>query len=294
MAMPVTFWMLRKLPMSRPETRECDASFACAAGAARAVHVDLGVLGRGVADHVRQVADVDAARRHVSRDEDAQLARFDACHRALARGLRQVAADLVGVEAVALEVRRHEAHVVLRVAEDDRALGIFHFENAAQVGLFLLRGRHVVRMLDLARRGVSLDEREELRLVEEVARERQDFLRHRRGEEAALALVREIALDLLHVGPEAEREQLVGFVEHDDPHFAELHAAGAEVIEDASRRADDDVCALLEALVLRAVRDAAVDRQAAHAEVFAERGDLAGDLVGELTRGSKYERLGHG
>src|SRR5262245_29083943 len=56
------------------DERDRDAGLAGAAGAAGAVHVDLGALRRGVADHVREVADVDAAGRHVGGDQEAKLA----------------------------------------------------------------------------------------------------------------------------------------------------------------------------------------------------------------------------
>ena len=53
-----------------------------------------------------EVADVDAARGDVGGHEEAQLAGLDARHGLLARGLGQVAGDLVGVEAAALQVGR--------------------------------------------------------------------------------------------------------------------------------------------------------------------------------------------
>ena len=64
-----------------------------------AVHVLLGALGEVVVDDVREVRDVDAARRDVGRDEEPQPPFARRAHHALAVALRQVAVEPVGVEA---------------------------------------------------------------------------------------------------------------------------------------------------------------------------------------------------
>ena len=56
-------------------------------------------------------------------------------------------------------------------------------------------------------------------------------------------------------------------------------------------RADHHVRAGLDALDLLLVADTAVDRHRAHAPVASERGDLVGDLVGELARRREHQRL---
>ena len=58
-----------------------------AAGAARAVDVDLGRLREGVVDHAGQVFDVDAASRDVGGDEKPNATRAHALHDVLALGL---------------------------------------------------------------------------------------------------------------------------------------------------------------------------------------------------------------
>ena len=161
----------------------------------------------------------------------------------------------------ALQERRHVAHVVLGVAEDDRALGLLVLEDAREVLLLLLRRRQVVEVLDLGGRGVPLDHRDELRLVQERARERQHLLGHRGREQAGLAPRRQEGADLLHVGPEAEGEQLVGLVEHHDAHRGEREPPRVQVVEHAPRRADEHVHARAQRVELRPVADAAVDRR---------------------------------
>ncbi|MCZ7617937.1 MAG: hypothetical protein M5U32_06355 [Myxococcota bacterium] len=248
--------------VERRHQRQRDAGLAGPSGAAGAVHVALGRVRGGVADHAGEIGDVDAARGDVGRHQEAQLAGLDARHRALAGGLGEIAGDLVGVEAAPLQEGRDVADVVLGVAEDDRALGILVLEDADERLLLLLRRHQIEVVLDLGRCDLPFGERHELGFPLEHARERAHLLRHRRREQARLAvfLARQVAIDLAHVRPEAEREQLVGFVEHEEADLVELEAALAEVVEDPPRRADDDVRAGREAFELRAVADAAVDR----------------------------------
>ncbi len=271
--------------------RDRGAGLPRAPGPAGAVHVDLGRLGCRVAEHVGEVADVDAARGDVGGDQDPQLAGLDLAHRGLARGLREVARDLVGVEPAPLQVARHEAHVVLRVAEHDRALGIFVLEDPQQVRFLLLRGGDHVVVLDLLRRARVVVQRHELGVVQEDARQRFHLLRDRRREQARLAARGQVRVDLAHVGPETQREHLIGLVEHEHPHLVEHQPAGAEVVEDPARRADDHLVARVDPLELLRITDTAVDRQAADALRRAERLDLGGDLLGELAGRREHERL---
>ncbi len=186
---------------------------ARATGAAGAVQVDLGSLRRGIAHHVGQIADIDSPGGDIRGDENAKLPRFDPRHRSLARPLAQIAADLVRVEAVALQEGRHVAHVVLGVAEDDGALGILGFEDPSQVLFFLVGAGDVEDVLDLRRRGVAVDQRDELGLVEEGSGKSQHLLGHRRREQTGLTFVGEIATDLPHIGPETQTQHFIGFVE---------------------------------------------------------------------------------
>src|SRR6056297_1810364 len=73
--------------------------------------------------------------------------------------------------------------------------------------------------------------------------------------------------------------------------MVEMHPLALQVVEDAARRADDDVRALLEPLELGPVGDAAVDRQHAHAAMATELLELDGDLIRELAGREQDDRL---
>ena len=90
------------------DERDGGALLAHAPGASDPVQIDRGILGERVIDHVRQVADVDAARGDVGCDHEAQLPALDLGHHPLALLLRQVAVEHLRIEAVEVEHVRHQ------------------------------------------------------------------------------------------------------------------------------------------------------------------------------------------
>ena len=83
--------------------------------------------------------------------------------------------------------------------------------------------------------------------------------RHRCGEQHRLAKLGCQPDDLLHVRKEAEIEHLVGLVEHEHLDVPEIEMTLVGQVEQASRRADDDVDPRAEHFHLRLVRATAVD-----------------------------------
>ena len=135
---------------------------------------------------------------------------------------------------------------------------------------------------------------DELRLCLELLGDLEDRLRHGRGEEQGLTVLRDLPKDQFDVVAEAHVEHLVGFVQHNDFDVVEPERAALEVVHDASRRADDDVDAGLECAELAFDRLAAVDRQDRDAgEVGKEVGELLGDLDGEFAGRAEHDGL-HG
>ena len=96
---------------------------------------------------------------------------------------------------------------------------------------------------------------------------------------------------LLDVGQEAEVEHLVGLVEHQTSDVAQLQVALLGQVEQPAGGADHDLDAPLERLDLRLVGAPAVDREDAGAELLAGRGDVTGDLHGELAGRRDHQGL---
>ena len=99
------------------------------------------------------------------------------------------------------------------------------------------------------------------------------------------------AHDPLDVGQEAQVEHLVGLVEHEGAHVAEVEVALLGQVDQPARGADDDVDAGAQRLDLRLVGAAAVDGE--HADRRGRGGHLevAGDLDAQLAGGDDDERL---
>ena len=79
--------------------REGAPALAGAAGAADAVDIVVGVVRHVEIDHDRHVGDVEAARRHVGRHQEVDLAGLERVERRLPVHLLEVAVDVAGVEA---------------------------------------------------------------------------------------------------------------------------------------------------------------------------------------------------
>ena len=87
-------------------------------------------------------------------------------------------------------------------------------------------------------------------------------------------------LDLVH---EAHVGHLVGFVEHGDRNFGEIHRTLVHQIDEPTRRGDNDVCASLEALDLPLVRRATDDELHRQLRLMCERCQCIAHLHGEFT-----------
>jgi len=112
------------------------------------------------------------------------------------------------------------------------------------------------------------------------------------GEQGHLFIRRRLLEQEFDVVDKPHLQHLVALIEHEELERLEIQRAALHVIEHASRRADDDVGAALQALQLRCVALSAVDRQHMEARhlrrIFLER---LGHLDGELARRREDQRL---
>ena len=99
-----------------------------------------------------------------------------------------------------------------------------------------------------------------------------------------------MAQDAADVGQEPHVEHAVRFVEHEVLEAAELRVRLPEVIEQAARRADDDVDAAAERVLLRPHADAAEDRGGGQRRVHGEVVQVFDDLRRQLARRRQHER----
>ena len=114
---------------------------------------------------------------------------------------------------------------------------------------------------------------------------------HGGGEQHGLPAGRHQPDDLLDVGQEAQVEHLVGLVEHQGAHVAEVEVALLGQVDQPSGRTDDDLDALAQGLDLRLVRPAAVDREQPHGAAGRRLLEVAGHLDAQLAGRHHDERL---
>src|SRR5690625_284035 len=105
-----------------------------AAGAADAVDVIFGLVGRVEVDDVRDGIDVDAAPSHVCCNEDVELALLESGKRALALALPAARVHHGRGKALPVEALGYAVGAVFRAREDDVVLNLFLFQDVQQEG----------------------------------------------------------------------------------------------------------------------------------------------------------------
>ena len=161
----------------------------------------------------------------------------------------------------------------------------------------LLLHRRVVDDLAHALRGDALGlDADQLRVVHVLVGELEHAVRQRRREQHVEAVLGrgqppQQEADVLD---EAEVEHAVGLVEHHHLHVAQVEDVLAEEVDDAARRADQDVDARRERAALLVVVHAAEGEAEREAGVLHEDLGVAMDLDRELARRREHQRARRG
>ncbi len=262
------------------------------AGAADAVHVRLGIVGHVEVDDVAETIEIEAARRHVGRHQDVDLAALERGDGALALRLLDVAIERGHAESPSAQVLGEIDGRLLGVGEDQHRVEALDLQDAGEGVELVDPGHQPVALADVGRGGGLGGDRDLVRIAQVLLGDAPDRRRHRRGEERDLLLERSHAEDRVDGVDEAHLQHLVGFVEDREAHVVEDERAALEVIHDSSRRADHHVHAATQRPELRTVALAAVDRQ--HPEILQVRRvgvERLGDLDRQLARGNQHQHL---
>ena len=278
--------------LARGDKQDRLAGTACAAGAADAVHVRLGVVRDVVVEHVRDALDIQAAGCNIGCHEDVQAAVAQLVHGALALLLGDVAVDGCCGESARAQLLGDFFRLVLRAHEHNHRLKLRHLEDAGDgVELVTVR-REQVTLRDVGV-GAGLRLNGDLfRVVQVVAGDAANRVRHRRGEQRHLLRLGRVLEDALHVLLEAHVEHLVRLVEHEELQVGDVQRALLQVVDHTTRRTHDDLGAPAQAGKLDAVGLAAVDGQDVHAaQVVGEGLEGVRHLQRQLARRRQHERL---
>ena len=130
------------------------------------------------------------------------------------------------------------------------------------------------------------------RVVQELLGQTRDLRRHGGREEQGLLARRRHLEDALDVGDEAHVQHAVGFIDDHDLHAGHQQLAALEMVQQASRRGDEDVRAALEVFDLRAVCAAAEHGGDVLAGVARNLHAGFRDLLRQFARGADHEDAG--
>lgn len=132
---------------------------------------------------MRHIRDIQTARSHVGRDENADLILGEAAQSALALRLRFVAMDGIRSKTALFQAMGELVDAMLGAAEDEHFLELRLEQEIVQRLDLLFLGVDVHHVLiDVFRRRAGFD-RDRHRIIEELLGKLRDFARHRRREE---------------------------------------------------------------------------------------------------------------
>ena len=197
-----------------------------------------------------------------------------------------------GFDALALQTTAAAVGAVLGAHKDDGALRALLLEELGQQVVLGLDGHREHKLVDGVggrRGGRNLHAG---RVAHQVGDLAHGFLVEGRREQQRLALGRRLAHDAADGRQKAHVEHTVGLVENQHLNLVQMAGALLDQVDQAARRGDQDVAAVLEGSGLRLVAHAAHD---GHGDMAGDVGNFARDLVdllGELARGGDDEHHG--
>ncbi|MNZ81002.1 hypothetical protein D3C78_996570 [compost metagenome] len=245
-------------------------------------------------DHQIDPANIQTARCHVGSNQHVDAALTQALDGQLAFVLGLLAMQHIGLDRRGPQHTRQTIGLDAGIGEHDGLLERFMRQQPLQQPLLVL---HIVGrddlLLEIFVQIVAAVEQQKLRIAQDRARHLpQPPLARGRREQQGLALLRTGLGNLQHVLAEPHIEHAIRLVEHQHLDVAQFQAAGLEMIEHSSRRADHNFgilaqgCSLL-LVAFTASHQAGLDEgELGKALDFLERlqGQLAGRQQDQDTR----------
>ena len=258
------------------------------------VHVRLRVLRQIVVDHHVQVIYVESSRGYIGGAEHPEPARLQIVYDLDSLLLREVSHDELTGIAVHLKFLCDDLRHAFGVAEDERVLRVFRFQDAQEETELLILADVVEHLVHLVHGHVlrcNLD-------LRGAVHELPGDVAHTHAEGSAVQHGHPFLTgpgpphDLADIRIEPHVKEAVGLVNDQDPQFPEVDLAAIAEIEEPPRGADDEVHTLCDHLLLGDVSNPAVEGTDLVRKVFPERLSVPLDLNGELPGGRNNHRLG--
>ena len=205
--------------------------------------------------------------------------------------MRHVAGDSLGVDAVGLEMVLHAFCLALGIDEHHDA-GLAHFAyQSDQERQFVLVGRVENRLAHgVDRHFIGLDTNE-FGFVHVLVRQLHDAERQCRRKQHVEALIgwRQPPQQIADVLDEAEIEHTISFIQHHHFDAVQLEHSLLEIVDDAARRADQDINAIFNNSALFFIISAAIRQADAETGVFSKLFGVLRDLYREFTGWRQHE-----
>ena len=252
--------------------------------AADAVYIGFRHLGQVVVEHMRQLADVNAAGCDVGRHQHLGLSGLESLQSGDAGTLALVAMDGRSRDALLGQVAGDLIRAVLGAAEHQRVLHrrVQVFDEPRQQEFFVALLDKIQALIDPIHRTGHRIHLDECRVVQDAGSQLLDLLRHGRAEHQVLPLGRELGDDPLHVVDKAHIQHPVGLVQHKDLNVFQRNEPLPDQIVQAARAGDQNVHAPPDGLDLRGLPHTAEDDGAAELEVLAVSVKALADLERKL------------
>ncbi len=238
---------------------------------------------------MRQLVDVDAARRDVGCHQHLQAAILEFRQRLGTRRLALVAVDRHRADAVLAQLFHQLVGAMLGARKHQHLVPVVRLDQVRQHRVLLVAVHRVDFLRDHFHGRVAARDLDRLRIVQQAVGQRLDVVREGGREQQVLAPQRQQGQHLADVVDEAHVQHAVGFVQDQDLDLRQVDRALARVVQQAARGRDQDVDAVLEQLDLRIDADAAEDHGRVQVGVLAVQAHAFLDLGRELAGRGQHQ-----
>ena len=278
------------LPRGDKEQRLAGA--ASAAGTTDAVDVGLGVVRNVVVDHVGNAVNVQATSSHIGCHQDVQAAVLELINRALTESLRDVAVDGSSGESAGTQLLGELLGLVLGAHEHDHRFEFLDFEDAGQRVQLVAVADHQEALANVVRSASLGLDGNLFRLRQVLLGQATNRSRHGSREQRDLLVIRGVGKNALDILLEAHLQHLIGLVQHQETQVGNVQRALLQVVDDTTRRADDNLRTSAQTRQLHSIGLTTVDWQDLNlAQVISKRLEGVRNLQRQLTGRSKHQSL---
>ena len=232
-----------------------------ATGSTNTVNIGLVVVGNIVVDHMADALHIQAAGRHICGYHYIHLAFLQPVDGAFPQCLGQVAIEGGSGETAGLQLLGNLQGGGLGADKNNHAVKGFHIQDTGQGIHFLVALHHQVGLIDTLN-GFGLGSNAHLLGITQVlVCHSLDLRWHSGGEQSPLAALRCLRENRLDIVDKAHTQHLVGLIQHQSGHFAQVETATAQMVQHTARGTHYYLSTALQSAELAANIGTAIDGQ---------------------------------